>query len=49
MMDEKKDLEFLLEMKQRLEEARNGDPTQLDFVATMIDDWIDELTQQKEQ
>ena len=38
-----RDLEFLKEMKERLELARNGDETEFDFLAQMIDDWIAEL------
>lgn len=38
-----RDLEFLKEMKERLERARNGDETEYDFLAQMIEDWIAEL------
>ena len=38
-----KNLEFLQEMRERLERGRNGDPTQLDYLAQMIADWIIEL------
>ncbi len=38
-----RDLAFLTEMKERLEKGRNGDPTQLDYLAQMIDDWMVEL------
>lgn len=41
--DKNKDLAFLEEMKDRLERGRNGDPTQLDYLAQMIGDWIYEL------
>ena len=37
------DLNFLKEMKERLKLAREGDETQFDFLAQMIDDWIAEL------
>ncbi|KAF1003915.1 MAG: hypothetical protein GAK28_04378 [Luteibacter sp.] len=40
---DERDLAFLREMKERLEKGRNGDPTQLDYVAQMIDDWMAEL------
>ncbi len=38
------DIEFLTEMGERLHKGRNGDHTQLDMVATMIEDWKHELT-----
>lgn len=39
-----KDLEFLKEMKQKLQDAIDGkDTTKFEFVQQMIDDWIDEL------
>ncbi len=39
-----KERAFLVEMRGRLEKGRNGDATQLDYLAQMIEDWIHELT-----
>lgn len=39
----KKDLVFLTEMRERLENARNGDQAEFDYLAQMMDDWIAEL------
>lgn len=38
-----RDLDFLREMQERLERARNGDETEFDFLEQMIADWIEEL------
>lgn len=44
-----KDIPFLKEMKQRLEKYRDReDVTELEMVFNMIDHWIDELEEQKE-
>ena len=41
------DLEFLKEMKQKLQEAIDKkDPTLFEYVQKMIDDWINELESQ---
>ena len=40
---DKKDLAFLKEMRDRLTKARNEDATQFDYVEQMIDDWVLEL------
>jgi hypothetical protein len=43
--DAERDAAFLKEMQQRLQDGREKrDPTQLDMVATMIEDWLHELT-----
>lgn len=42
-MNNHKDLAFLQEMRGRFDSGRGGDATQLDYVQTMIADWIDEL------
>lgn len=38
-----KDLAFLKEMRERLENARNGDFAEFDYIQQMLNDWIDEL------
>lgn len=40
---DKKNLAFLKEMKAHFEAFRKGDPTEGEYVAEMIDDWIREL------
>lgn len=40
------DLAFLEEMLFRLKKGRSGDPTQLDMLEEMIQDWIDEKEEQ---
>lgn len=37
------DLKFLKEMQWRIDQFRNGDQDQLEFVEGMVADWIDEL------
>jgi hypothetical protein len=38
-----RDAKFLAEAEQRLEEGRNGDATQLEYLAQMLSDWRQEL------
>lgn len=42
-MSNSKDIEFLTEMKLRLEKAKAGDWSEAEMLTKMIDDWIDEL------
>lgn len=39
----KRDAEFLTEAEDRLQKGRDGDPTQLDYLAQMLRDWREEL------
>jgi hypothetical protein len=44
------DLAFLKELKVRLQDGRERkDSTQIDYALKMIDDWIDELNNNKEK
>lgn len=39
----KRDAEFLAQAEERLQKGREGDPTQLDYLAQMLSDWRQEL------
>lgn len=39
----KRDAQFIAEAEARLEKGRNGDPTQLEYLAQMLRDWREEL------
>ncbi len=43
MTQDKKNLAFLQELEKRFKAFRAGDPTQGDYVAEMLEDWINEL------
>ena len=41
--DAQRDVKFLEEAEERLQKGRDGDPTELEYLAEMLRDWREEL------